>query len=147
MIGTNQLITEIRNRIQFLVTISIFLFGVIYAFFKVASSADADKLSLYYPPVVVLYLFVYLFFENAKKTLSEKSLEFINKITLWGVSTFCLLLIYISSVIMYGDVHVGLTIITLINIFFSAILLSLLVLPVILIVVFSLGDSIFKKIF
>jgi len=92
------LITEIQNRIQFLVMIAIFFPAVVYYFFNIYDKSNADKIALSYAWLVAAYLLTYIFFEILKNKIKIIFLRVINILTLVGVSTFLLPITQLSLI-------------------------------------------------
>ena len=64
-IENNQKITisDIRHRLQFLITIGVFFSGFMYYFSKMAKQQDAEKHFLFFAAFIIAYIIVYLLFE------------------------------------------------------------------------------------
>ncbi len=96
MPNNKELISEIRNRIQFLVTIAIFFSGVLYYFFNVFDKNNASRIALQYALIVIFYLLSYFFFELFKNKINKTFLAFINVLTLLGVVVFIIPIFYLG---------------------------------------------------
>ena len=90
------LITEIQNRIQFLVMIAIFFPAVVYYFFNIYDKSNADKIALSYAWLVAAYLLTYIFFEILKNKI--KIIFFTNNAakSYWD-TVICIIIYYADS--------------------------------------------------
>lgn len=82
------LIGEIRQRIQFVVTISIFYTAILYHWFNIYDKAKSDKMVISYTALVGFYLIAYIIFEIEKNKIQYIFLKIINISTLIGTGMF-----------------------------------------------------------
>lgn len=120
MPNKKDLIIDIKTKLQFCTTISIFLIGVLQFFFNIYDNTFLHQ-ALNFIMIPVFYLVSYVLFDVRKNKLDEKSLKFINLLIVIGISAFVFPLIQFAV----GENNLyGLMMITL---FQSSILIMLLI--------------------
>jgi len=84
------MVEKIENRLQFLITISIFFPFVLYSFFKEVDETEksASGMLLKASTLVAAYLVSYLVFLVADKYISEKWIRYLNILVLLGIASF-----------------------------------------------------------
>ena len=85
-----ELIKEIENRLQFVITIAIFFGTSIFYIFKAANKSDVETSNtiLPYGLLIALYLIDYFCFGKIRYKIVEKDLEIISTLILFGVLSF-----------------------------------------------------------
>ncbi len=97
MSNDKEIISEIRSRIQFLITIAIFFIGLLYYFYKIFNPENAEKTTLSFAIVIISYLVLYLCFESLRNLINNYWFKIINILTLVDVGSFLVPAIYLSS--------------------------------------------------
>ncbi len=123
------LIVEIQNRIQFLVTIAIFFTVVLSYFFNIYDKSNANRVALSYVGVVAVYLLTYLCFEISRSKIKTNCLKIINIITFISIGTFLLPIIYLSLIVARPS-----TLLFIMQTLFQTSLYSLMIVPILLLV-------------
>lgn len=77
----NELITTIENKLQLLITISIFLPALFFSFFKAVGEQDTNSNNIFLKAstLIIVYLLSYLAFAVSKKFIEEKWLNYLDK--------------------------------------------------------------------
>lgn len=94
--NNQNLIAEIRGRIQFIITIAIFFVAAIYYFYNIYDKNDANSVALSSTLFVVFYLIFYISFESRGKMINLKYLKLINTLILMGAGIFLVPLIFLG---------------------------------------------------
>src|SRR5690242_19388898 len=86
------LISEVENRLQFNVFVSIFFSTLLYSFFRAIDKpeADAQKALLQWTGVTAAFLVTNVFFEAGKSVIPQHWLKGINVLVLVGAGFFVL---------------------------------------------------------
>lgn len=91
------LVAEIQNRFQIIITIAIFFPIVLDYFYRIYNKAIGGKVVLEYMLPVALYLFGYIIFEFCKSKMKNNLLKYLGIIILMGVMTFAISIFYTVS--------------------------------------------------
>src|SRR3984885_14009520 len=87
-----ELTTQIENRLQFLITISIFFPVLLYSFFQTfgESEKDSNAILLKAASLVFVYLIDYILFLIVKKDIGDKRMRWLNILVIVGIASFIL---------------------------------------------------------
>lgn len=88
--NNKEFIKEIENRLQLVITISIFFLAIISYFFKSrgADEVRVNEIVLSYGIILVFYLLNYILFEIFRLKIKEVFLKWINWSLLFGIAVF-----------------------------------------------------------
>src|SRR5882724_4292483 len=94
------LITEVEDRLQFNVFVSIFFCTLLYGFFRSLDKPDveANKILVHWAAVPASYLLTYVFFECGRSLIPKGWLKGIDVLLLVGTGLFVLPMILMAAV-------------------------------------------------
>jgi hypothetical protein len=97
--GSLTLTDRIENRLQLVLTISIFFPAILYSFFKFVGEPDQSSNSIFLKAstLIIAYLLDYLLFVLLKNFISSGWLKLINILVLLGIASFVTPLIFATS--------------------------------------------------
>lgn len=123
-----EFIKEIENRLQFVITISIFFFGLI-SYISKSINVNVNEVNLAIVPfiiIIALYLLDYFCFEiGGLKIVKERVFLWINRLVLFGI------FIYIIPLIVFamGNMNISPDLLAIIKVLFNSSLYGLIIIP------------------
>lgn len=93
-----ELISEVQQRIQFLVLVAIFLSGLFYNFFNKYAKYESDNFVLSFGVIIAIYFSIYILFEITKNKISDKFLKILDVVILVGIGFFVIPILFLGLV-------------------------------------------------
>jgi hypothetical protein len=82
------IIQEIKNRLRFIIELSIFFPTIIYFFYSINAISKANEMALSFSQIIPIYLANYILFEILKRGTTTNWLKIINFLVLVGIGLF-----------------------------------------------------------